>query len=210
MIKVAIVEDNTLLRQSLEQLFNRTENMRCVASLNNLLNVVHEFQKAQPDIVLMDIGLPDITGIEGVRTVTSNFDDIQVLMFTVFEDDEKIFEAVRSGASGYLLKKTPPEEIVDAVKELHEGGAPMSPSIARKVIQAFQAKPANHLEEYQLTSREKELLFALVDGLSYKKIAEKYFVSIHTVRSHISSIYEKLHVNSKSQAVAKALQNKSV
>ena len=188
MIKVAIVEDNTLLRQSLEQLFNRTENMRCVASLNNLLNVVHEFQKAQPDIVLMDIGLPDITGIEGVRTVTSNFDDIQVLMFTVFEDDEKIFEAVRSGASGYLLKKTPPEEIVDAVKELHEGGAPMSPSIARKVIQAFQAKPANHLEEYQLTSREKELLFALVDGLSYKKIAEKYFVSIHTVRSHISSI----------------------
>ena len=163
--------------------------------------------------VCIDCGsnpLPDITGIEGVRTVTSNFDDIQVLMFTVFEDDEKIFEAVRSGASGYLLKKTPPEEIVDAVKELHEGGAPMSPSIARKVIQAFQAKPANHLEEYQLTSREKELLFALVDGLSYKKIAEKYFVSIHTVRSHISSIYEKLHVNSKSQAVAKALQNKSV
>ena len=206
MIKLAIVEDNTALRQSLEQLFNRTSNMKCVASLNNLLNVVSEFQKSQPDIVLMDIGLPAINGIEGVRTVRSNFENIQVIMFTVFEDDEKIFEAIRSGASGYLLKKTPPEEILDAINELHEGGAPMSPSIARKVIQAFQVKPSSVLEDHQLTSREKEILYALVDGLSYKKIAEKYFVSIHTVRSHISNIYEKLHVNSKSQAVAKVLQ----
>jgi len=203
---LAIVEDNTALRQSLEQLFNRTSNMKCVASLNNLLNVVSEFQKSQPDIVLMDIGLPAINGIEGVRTVRSNFESIQVIMFTVFEDDDKIFEAIRAGASGYLLKKTPPEEILEAIKELHEGGAPMSPSIARKVIQAFQVKPSSVLEDYQLTSREKEILYALVDGLSYKKIAEKYFVSIHTVRSHISSIYEKLHVNSKSQAVAKVLQ----
>ena len=206
MIKLAIVEDNTALRQSLEQLFNRTSNMKCVASLNNLLNVVSEFQKSQPDIVLMDIGLPAINGIEGVRTVKSNFESIQVIMFTVFEDDEKIFEAIRTGASGYLLKKTPPEEILEAIKELHEGGAPMSPSIARKVIQAFQVKPTTVLKDHQLTSREKEILYALVDGLSYKKIAEKYFVSIHTVRSHISSIYEKLHVNSKAQAVAKVLQ----
>jgi len=206
MIKLAIVEDNTALRQSLEQLFNRTSNMKCVASLNNLLNVVSEFQKSQPDIVLMDIGLPAINGIEGVRTVKSNFESIQVIMFTVFEDDEKIFEAIRTGASGYLLKKTPPEEILEAIKELHEGGAPMSPSIARKVIQAFQVKPTTVLKDHQLTSREKEILYALVDGLSYRKIAEKYFVSIHTVRSHISSIYEKLHVNSKAQAVAKVLQ----
>ena len=209
MIRVAIVEDNTALRQSLEQLFNRSEGTRCVASLSNLLNVVSEVNRSNPDIVLMDIGLPDITGIEGVRTVKTNFNDIQVLMFTVFEDDEKIFDAIRAGASGYLLKKTPPEEIVEAVKELFEGGAPMSPSIARKVIQAFQTQPASTLEDYQLTAREKEILYALVDGLSYKKIAEKYFVSIHTVRSHICSIYEKLHVNSKSQAVAKVLQNKS-
>jgi len=206
MIKLAIVEDNTALRQSLEQLFDRTPDMKCVASLNNLLNVVSEFQKSQPEIVLMDIGLPSINGIEGVRTVKSNFENIQVIMFTVFEDDEKIFEAIRSGASGYLLKKTPPEEILEAIKELHDGGAPMSPSIARKVIQAFQLKPSTVLEDHQLTSREKEILYALVDGLSYKKIAEKYFVSIHTVRSHISSIYEKLHVNSKAQAVAKVLQ----
>lgn len=206
MIKLAIVEDNTALRQSLEQLFNRTPDMKCVASLNNLLNVVSEFQKTEPGIVLMDIGLPGINGIEGVRTVKSNFENIQVIMFTVFEDDEKIFEAIRSGASGYLLKKTPPEEILEAIKELYDGGAPMSPSIARKVIQAFQAKPSSVLEDHQLTTREKEILYALVDGLSYKKISEKYFVSIHTVRSHISSIYEKLHVNSKAQAVAKVLQ----
>jgi len=206
MIKLAIVEDNTALRQSLEQLFNRTSNMKCVASLNNLLNVVSEFQKTDPEIVLMDIGLPSINGIEGVRTVKSNFQNIQVIMFTVFEDDEKIFEAIRSGASGYLLKKTPPEEILEAIKELYDGGAPMSPSIARKVIQAFQARPSTVPDDHQLTTREKEILYALVDGLSYKKIAEKYFVSIHTVRSHISSIYEKLHVNSKAQAVAKVLQ----
>ena len=206
MIKLAIVEDNTALRQSLEQLFNRTSNMKCVASLNNLLNVVSEFQKSQPEIVLMDIGLPAINGIEGVRTVRSNFENIQVIMFTVFEDDEKIFEAIRSGASGYLLKKTPPEEIHDAINELHDGGAPMSPSIARKVIQAFQVKPSSVLEDHQLTTREKEILSEPNSAIVTQQIAEKYFVSIHTVRSHISSIYEKLHVNSKSQAVAKVLQ----
>jgi DNA-binding NarL/FixJ family response regulator len=210
MIKVAIVEDNSALRLSLEQLFSKTEGMQCVVSLSNLLNVLSEFNRAEPDVVLMDIGLPGISGIEGVRTVKSNFETIQVLMFTVFEDDEKIFDAIRAGASGYLLKKTPPEEIVQAVKELYEGGAPMSPSIARKVIHAFQSYPSSAITDYELTGREKEILFSLVDGLSYKKIAEKYFVSISTIRTHISNIYQKLHVNSKSQAVAKVLQNKSV
>jgi DNA-binding NarL/FixJ family response regulator len=208
MIKLAIIEDNTALRQSLEQLFTRTADMSCVATLPNLMNVVSELSKSQPDIVLMDIGLPNISGIEGVRTVKLNFETMHVLMFTVFEDDEKIFDAIRSGASGYLLKKTPPEEILEAVRQLYNGGAPMSPSIARKVIQAFQSPAATPLADYQLTTREKEILYSLVDGLSYKKIAEKYYVSIHTVRSHICNIYEKLHVNSKSQAVAKVLQGK--
>jgi len=208
MIKLAIVEDNTALRQSLEQLFNRTDGMKCVVSLGNLLNVVSELQKTSPDIILMDIGLPSINGIEGVRTVMNNFDNMQVIMFTVFEDDDKIFDAIRAGASGYLLKKTPPEEIVASIRELHAGGAPMSPSIARKVIQAFQTQTPTSLEEYSLTTREKEILYSLVDGLSYKKIAEKYFVSISTIRTHICNIYQKLHVNSKSQAVAKVLQNK--
>lgn len=210
MINVAIVEDNSALRLSLEQLFNKTKGMQCVASLSNLLNVLSEFKRSQPDIVLMDIGLPGISGIEGVRTVKSNLESVQVLMFTVFEDDEKIFDAIRAGASGYLLKKTPPEEIVEAVQELYDGGAPMSPSIARKVIHAFQSQPSSAITDYQLTAREKEILFSLVDGLSYKKIAEKYFVSISTIRTHISNIYQKLHVNSKAQAVAKVLQNKSV
>ena len=207
MIKIAIVEDNNTLRQSLEQLFNHTEDMQCVASLGNLMNVVSDLAKTGTEIVLMDIGLPNINGIEGVRTVKSNFDNIQILMFTVFEDDENIFDAIRAGASGYLLKKTPPREILEAIRELHNGGAPMSPSIAKKVIASFQsAKPT--VEEYQLTAREKEILYSLVDGLSYKKIAEKYFVSISTIRSHICNIYHKLHVNSKSQAVAKILQGK--
>lgn len=208
MIKIAIVEDNNTLRQSLEQLFNTTNDIRLVASLSNLLNVVSDLAKAEPDIVLMDIGLPNISGIEGVRTVKSNFPKVQVLMFTVFEDDEKIFEAIRAGASGYLLKKTPPAEIIEAIRELHVGGAPMSPTIAKKVINSFQAAPSKTVEEYQLTTREKEILYSLVDGLSYKKISDKYVVSISTIRTHICHIYHKLHVHSKSQAVAKVLQGK--
>jgi DNA-binding NarL/FixJ family response regulator len=205
MIRVAIVEDNQVLRKSMEQLFEQTADIRCVASIKNLLNVVSVFHKAQPDIVLMDIGLPDISGIEGVRTLKNNFDNIQILMFTVFDDDDKIFEAIREGASGYLLKKTRPQEIIEAIRELEQGGSPMSPSVARKVVHFFQSGSPLKEDDYQLTTREKEILFALVDGLSYKKIADKYYLSVHTIRKHISSIYEKLHVHSKSQAVAKVL-----
>jgi DNA-binding NarL/FixJ family response regulator len=207
MIKIAIVEDNTALRNSLCNLFDKTEGIKCVASLNNLLNVVSEIGKGKPDVILMDIGLPHISGIEGVRTVKTNFPEIQVMMFTVFEEDDKIFDAIKAGASGYLLKKTPPEEIIEAIKELYHGGAPMSASIARKVIQSFQHKPEeNEMEDYQLTVRENEILYSLVDGSSYKKIAEKYCVSISTIRTHICNIYHKLHVNSKTEAVAKILK----
>ena len=208
MIKVAIVEDNNALRTSLENLLNKTEGIRCVASLNNLLNLVSELHRQVPDIVLMDIGLPKISGIEGVRTVKSNFPSVQVLMFTVFEDDEKIFDAIRAGASGYLLKKTPPDEIIEAIKDLYHGGAPMSASIARKVIRSFQSPATPVKQDFQLTARESEILYSLVDGLSYKKIADKYVVSISTVRTHICNIYHKLHVNSKAEAVAKILKHK--
>jgi DNA-binding NarL/FixJ family response regulator len=208
MIKIAIVEDNNTLRYSLENLFERSGNMKCVASLNNLMNVVSEMGKARPDVILMDIGLPNISGIEGVRTVKDNFPSILVMMFTVFEDDEKIFDAIRAGASGYLLKKTPPEEILESVSELYHGGAPMSASIARKVVQSFQSRPVTQKETFQLTARENEILYSLVDGLSYKKIADKHCISISTIRTHICNIYHKLHVNSKAEAVAKILRQK--
>src|ERR1700733_14620060 len=157
MIKVAIVEDNKELLKSMEQLFEQTEDIRCVASVNNLLNVVSIFQKTLPEIVIMDIGLPDISGIEGVRTLKNNFDNMQILMFTVFEDDDKIFEAIREGASGYLLKKTRPAEIIEAIRELHDGGSPMSPSVARRVVNFFQSGSPLKEEDYQLTTREKEI-----------------------------------------------------
>ena len=205
MIKIAIVEDNNTLRSSLESLFNRTDGMRCVASLGNLLNVISEVGTALPDIILMDIGLPNISGIEGVRTVKTHFPTIQVLMFTVFDDNENIFDAIRAGASGYILKKTPPDEIVQAVVDLYHGGAPMTASIARRVLQSFQTAPATVVEDYRLTARENEILYSLVEGLSYKKIADKYCVSISTIRTHICNIYNKLHVNSKAEAVARVL-----
>lgn len=208
MIRVAIVEDNKSLRHSLEQLLNKSGSTTCVASLPNLMNVVSDLNKAEPDIVLMDIGLPNISGIEGVRTIKDNFDNIQILMFTVFEESDKIFQAIKAGASGYLLKKASSEEIIEAIQQLHEGGAPMSPSIARKVIAAFQSAPSPGLEDFKLTVREKEVLNSLVDGLSYQKIADKYCVSITTVRTHISNIYQKLHVNSRAEAVAKVIKYK--
>lgn len=194
--------------KSLSKLIDGSGDMSCVAALGHLRNVVSELSKVSPDIVLMDIGLPDISGIEGVRTVKTNFESVQILMFTVFDNDEKIFEAIRAGACGYLLKKTEPDEILAAIRQLNEGGAPMSPGIARKMVQAFQLPPQAAVNESDLTVREKEILYALADGLSYKKIADKYYVSISTVRSHICHIYEKLHVHSRAQAVARLLRNK--
>jgi DNA-binding NarL/FixJ family response regulator len=208
MIKIGIVEDNNTLRKSLTTLINDAEGMECVLSLNNLLHILKEIEKSTPNVILMDIGLPNISGIEGVLTVKTFYPAIQIMMFTVFEDADKIFEAIRNGASGYLLKKTPPAEIIEAVRELHNGGAPMSGSIARKVLQSFHVQPVAVDEEYLLTPREKEILSSLVEGASYKKIAEKYIVSINTIRTHICSIYHKLHVNSKAEAVAKILNRK--
>jgi DNA-binding NarL/FixJ family response regulator len=210
MIRIGLVEDNNTLRNSLSNLFNNTEGMQCVMSHGNLRNIVSELGRTKPNVVLMDIGLPDISGIEGVRTIKSNFPNVQVLMFTVFEDDEKIFEAIRSGASGYLLKKTSPQHIIEAIHELHRGGAPMTPNIARKVIKSFQSPSFQNLKEYELTPREMEILYSLVDGLSYRKIADKYSISISTVQTHISNVYQKLHVHSKSQAVAKVLGKSNV
>ncbi|MBS1774794.1 MAG: response regulator transcription factor [Bacteroidetes bacterium] len=205
MIRIAIVEDNSTLRQTLATLLEQTDGLHCVCALPNLLNVVSEIRKATPDIVLMDIGLPNISGIEGVRTIKENFPKIEILMFTVFEDDDKIFEAIQSGASGYLVKKSTPSEIIDAIFSLADGGAPMSASIARKVVQSFQKTTKK--TTLHLTTRESEILYSLVDGMSYKKLAEKYFISVSTVRTHIRNIYKKLEVNSKAEAVARLLKD---
>lgn len=207
MIKVGIVEDNTALRNNLVRLINSQENMKCVLEVNSLMHIVADLVNTSPEVLILDIGLPNISGIEGVEMIKMNFPQIQVMMFTVFEDEDKIFDAIRLGASGYLLKKTPPMEILAAIVDLHNGGSPMSPAIARKVVQSFQQPQTIVSQEFSLTAREKEILYALVDGLSYKKIAEKYFLSISTIRTHISSIYNKLHVNSKAQAVAKILKS---
>lgn len=205
MIKAGIIEDNIALRKSIGQLISSRGDMECVLSLGNLQHIVTELVKAKPEILLLDIDLPVISGIEGARLIKSNFPEIQILMFTVFEEEDKIFSAIKNGASGYLLKKTPPDEILNAIVELKNGGAPMSASIARKVIQSFQQVQVP-VPDYNLTAREKEILNGLVEGMSYKKIAEVNFISISTVRTHIGSIYEKLHVNSKAEAVAKVLK----
>lgn len=208
MIQVGIVEDNAQLRKSLEALFSAEADMACVWALGSLVHLQSEIEKARPDIILMDIGLPHIPGTEGVRLVKATHPEIEVLMFTVFEEEEHIFEAIRNGASGYLLKQTPPAEILEAVRELSRGGAPMTPSIARRVLTNFRQPGARILPDYDLTPRERDILQALVDGLSYKKIAERYVVSISTVQTHICHIYHKLHVNSRAEAVAKVLKGR--
>ena len=206
MIRVGIIEDNRALRSTLEVLFMQSEGLECVFSLNNLLHVVAEIAKYKPEIIVLDIGLPNISGIEGVKIIKNHFPEIQLLMFTVFEDEDKIFEAIRCGASGYLLKSAPPEDIINAIFDLHYGGAPMSATIARKVILSFREQPAVKVENYNLTAREKEILHALTEGISYQKIADRFIVSLSTVRTHITNIYAKLHVNSKAEAVAKILK----
>ena len=208
MIKVGVVEDNPQLRTSLAALFSQEPDMECIWALGNLVHLVAEIEKATPDVILMDIGLPHISGTDGVRIVKAHFPKIEVMMFTVFEEEEHIFEAIRNGASGYLLKQTPAPEIVAAVRELCRGGAPMTPSIARRVLMNFRPGTATVLPDYDLTPREKDILQALTDGLSYKKVAARYVVSVSTVQTHICHIYHKLHVNSRAEAVAKLARGK--
>jgi DNA-binding NarL/FixJ family response regulator len=166
-------------------------------------------QENMPDVILMDINIPGINGIEAVKEIKTNFPHIQVCMQTVFEDDGKVFASLCAGASGYILKNTVSEKIIQAIKEVAEGGAFFTPSIANKVLLNFQQKP-EMAEFIQLSEREKEILKLLVDGLSYKMIADKVALSFHTIHSHIRNIYEKLHVNSKGEAVAKALKQKLI
>jgi len=210
-IKVAIFEDNAQLREMLFQIINLTEEVSCTGAYEDAMDLEFKIRRSQPEIVLMDIDMPGIDGIEAVRIIREKFPAVQVMMQTVFEDNEKVFDSICAGASGYLLKNSLSEQIISAIKELKNGGAPMSPAIAKKVIHRFQDQnPYIKNEEYKLGNREKEVLICLMKGMSYKMIGEVCFISIDTVKFHIKKIYEKLHVNSKSEAVIKAMKNRIV
>ncbi|MFT3980334.1 MAG: response regulator transcription factor [Ferruginibacter sp.] len=203
-IKVAIVEDNNDIRQALEQIIHMSGGMELVCSCENGEDALIKLPIYEPKIVLTDINLGGITGIDVVRELKPQFPDMLFMMCTVYEEDEKIFEALKAGASGYIIKKTTPSKLLEAIKELNEGGAPMSSQIARKVVTAFQPKPvmAEGLGEL-LTRRELEILEMLASGLVYKEIADKLCISAETVRKHVYNVYGKLHVSNRVEAVNK-------
>ena len=210
-IKVAIFEDNKHLRESLFYLINGTAGFTCTGAYPDCNDLLYQLKESMPDVVLMDIEMPGLNGIEGVKLIKQNFPEMQVLMQTVFHDDENIFNSIRAGASGYILKTTSPANYIEAIKDVHNGGSPMTGSIARKVLQLFQQSlipPTN--TNYQLTAKEKEILQYLVKGQSFKMIANASGISYETVRTHMKNIYTKLHVNSNTEAVSKALQEKIV
>ncbi len=205
--RVAIFDDNKDRRESLSYLIEMQDDMAVCGVFDDCRHVVVDIKISCPDIVLMDIEMPKVNGIEGARLIKTNYPDVHVLMQTVYEDDESLFESIKAGASGYLLKKATPEKIIEAIHEVQNGGAPMSPTMANKVLRFFQSQNATQ-NDYALTEREKTILALLVDGLSYKMIADRESISFHTVNSHVRKIYEKLHVHSLGEAVSKALRER--
>jgi DNA-binding NarL/FixJ family response regulator len=208
LIRILIYEDDKDLREGLAQFITSTNEFEVACMFENCDTIKLDVAEYNPEILLMDIDMPGRNGIEGIIIAKSVKPFLNILMFTVFDDDKKIFDAICNGADGYLLKKTAPEKILEALRDVSTGGAPMSPSIAKKVLNFFPRKQDNDIEP--LTIKEKEILLHLVDGKSYKQIADLQHIGIETVRTHIKHIYSKLHVSSMSQAVAKAIKNKIV
>lgn len=202
LINVAIVEDKDIIRDSLSLLISGTEGFKCTGVFETAEDALRQIPQLCPDVVLMDIGLPGMNGIECVRQLKQKCLNTQYLMCTIHEDDDNIFEAVKAGASGYILKKSKPSVLLEAVMELHNGGAPMSGQIARRVIEHMQAPKVNS-ELALLTEREKEILNLLAKGFRYKEIADQLSISTETVRRHVHNIYEKLHVQSRTDALNK-------
>lgn len=207
MIKVVIVEDNEPIRKGLTELINHSNDFECSGSFSSSEEALINIPKINPDIILMDIQLPGISGIECVRIIKKEYPFILIMMLTVFENNDNIFESLKAGASGYLLKKTPSSELIESIKDLYNGGSPMSGIIARKVVQAFQTENNIKSNQTNLSKRENEILTYLAKGYRYKEIADKLFISIETVRTHIRNIYEKLQVRSRTEALLK-IQNK--
>lgn len=205
MINVSIVEDDDEIRESLSILINGTSGFSCISTYVNCESAVVGIIEDPPDVILMDIGLPGISGIEGIRRIKARMPDIDILILTVHGDSKRVFEALCAGACGYLIKDTPPARLLEAITEAYHGGAPMSTQIARMVVDSFKIN--SHSD---LTQREIEVLNQLCKGKSYRMIADTLFISEETVRRHIKNIYKKLEVSSKSEAVAKALKERLV
>ena len=204
-IKVVYYEDNANLREGISFLIQSTPQLDLLATFSNADTVKVDTEQLKPDVILMDIDMPGTNGIDAVAIVKAVSPATQVIMLTVFDNEEKIFTAIRNGASGYLLKHTPPSEIIESIFDVYKGGSPMTANVARKVLQYFQSQPKTQKQDYNLSERELQIVKGLVSGYSYKAIASELFISIDTVRSHIRRIYEKLHVNSKTEAVLKAI-----
>jgi DNA-binding NarL/FixJ family response regulator len=206
LINVGIVEDNNKIREGLAAIIDGSDGFRCKAKYVTAEEALKQLPKENPDVVLMDINLPGMSGIECVVKLKEILPEVQVMMLTVYEDNETIFKSLIAGATGYILKRTPPAELLEAIKELHGGGSPMSDQIARKVVQAFQQMGKSSKETENLSERESEILSYLSKGYHDKEIADKLFISVKTVRTHLRNIYQKLHVRSRTEAVLKYLQ----
>jgi DNA-binding NarL/FixJ family response regulator len=209
-IKVAIVEDHRELRECLAFMIGSTEGYRCTGNYRSMEEALQRIPADVPDVVLSDIGLPGMSGIEGVRILKQRYPKLLILMLSVYDDDDRIFDALCAGASGYLLKKTPPARLLDSLKEAVAGGAPMSPEVARRVISLFRDIRPPERVDYDLTPHETRLLKLLVEGHNYKTAAAALNVTTATISFHLQRIYEKLQVHSKSEAVSKALRNRLV
>jgi DNA-binding NarL/FixJ family response regulator len=207
MIAITIVEDQKTIREGLSLLIDATDGLECIAAYECCEDMLKRLKADKPDVILMDIGLPGMSGIEGIKHVKKTDPDCLILVLSVYDDNEHIFEALCSGACGYLIKKTPPAQLIEAIKETHAGGSPMNSHIARKVVTFFQkhGMPAAR-SEIAVTEREKEILASLAQGNSYKLVADALFISIDTVRFHIRNIYRKLQVHTQSEAVATAIR----
>ena len=209
-IRVCLFDDNKKVRAALEKIIRSTQGLFWCGGFQDCSNLLADFQQANPDVVLMDINLPGMSGIEGTRRLVERDHDVKIIMLTVYQDDEKIFQSICAGALGYLLKRTPKEMLLNAIREVHNGGSPMNAGIARRVIQLFKETASPRSVQTALTPREIDIVHALVDGCSYKMVADREKISVETVRNHIKSIYTKLQVHSKSEAVAKVLKQRIV
>ena len=205
-IRIMIVEDQEAVREGLRVLINGSEGYRCIAACRTAEEALGCIGNELPDVVLMDINLPGMRGTECVVHIKNSYPEVQVMMLTVFENNEEIFTSLEAGATGYLLKKTPPAQLLQAISDLVRGGSPMSSEIARKVVQRFHHSSPSRFPEANLTSREEEILSYLAIGFLYKEIAASLFINIETVRTHIHKIYQKLQVRTRTEMLLKYLR----